>query len=241
VKSPDQRLVALLNVAGLNKLTLAAFSGTPSRSGGFLYAFDQRLNTSYEARDPGPATLDVAFARPQTLRSIRLALGDGRRQWSVAVADSQSDLETKGAGFRVLVPSRDRATPVDWDEVTFPAPETVRALRLTVTPASERDHVVIREFNLTGEQTLESLSLGAASTALPLGEMVPLEVTGYYSGGSTRLLTGKALRWTITPDPAARISGQNRIVGRRKGPLQVTVSLGKLTSPPLPLEVVDGD
>jgi hypothetical protein len=30
-------------------------------------------------------------------------------------------------------------------------------------------------------------------------------------------------------------------VGRRRGPIEVTVSFGKLTSPPLPLEVVDAD
>src|SRR5688572_22259431 len=87
LKSPEERLIAPLNVASLNRLTTAALGGTPSATG-FIAAFDRRLDTQYEAKENGPAHLDVVFSQPQTIHSLRLLLGDGQYRWSFVTADS---------------------------------------------------------------------------------------------------------------------------------------------------------
>jgi hypothetical protein len=243
-KSPDQRIEGLLNVPSLNRLGLAALSGTPSKLGGFLGAFDRNLETAYEAREAGPASIDLVFSRPQTLHEVRLLLGAGQYEWSLAAADSREDLEGTAATFRFLATARNKVATKgtdSWDEVKLSPAVTARALRLRVVPAPGTEKVVVRELNLTAAQSLEAIFLKAASAAIPEGEQVPLEVTGYFSGGDTRPLAGKALQWTILPGPAARMTTNNRIVGRRKGPLQVSVRLDRFQSPPLALEVVDAD
>src|SRR5688572_64471 len=79
LKSDDQVLVGPMNVAGLNRLGLAALGGTPGALGTFLTLFDRRLDTVYTAKEAGPAIINVHFRRPQTLHSVRLVLGDEGR------------------------------------------------------------------------------------------------------------------------------------------------------------------
>src|SRR5687768_8651693 len=88
LKSDDQLLVAPMNVASLNRLSLAALGGSPGTLGTFLPLFDRRLDTAYTAKEAGPATINVTFHRPQKLHAVRLLLGEGRYEWSVAVADT---------------------------------------------------------------------------------------------------------------------------------------------------------
>jgi hypothetical protein len=240
IKSPDQKVVGVFNVASLNKLGLVALSGTPSKLGGFLYAFDRRLDTEYVAKEPGRAHLDLAFAKPQALHSIRMLLGEGRGRWSLSSAESAADLEN-GRNTRELIPMRDRIGVGNWDEAKLPAGAPVRVLRLTIEPAEPKASVVLRECNFSGEQSLEAVSVKSASTAIQQNLQTPLEVMGYFSGGEQREITGKGLTWRIVPERAARMAQHNRILGLRLGPIQVSVQVNNLVSPPHLLEVVPAD
>jgi hypothetical protein len=240
IDSPDQKVVGPLNVATLNKFAGVALSGTPSKAGGFIYAFDRRLDTEYESKSPGDIHLDLAFRAPQTVHSIRLLFGEGRCQWALTAAESLTELEA-GRGVQELVPLRDRLGPATWDEARLSPAKTVRVLRLTVKPANPREHVILRECNLLGEQTLEAVSVKSASNAIQQGRQTPLEVQGYFSGGDLRPITGKGLTWKVVPERAARVVQHNRILGTRLGPIQVTVQVNQFVSPPHFLEVVAAD
>jgi hypothetical protein len=238
--SGDEKIRAPLRVGSLNRIGLAALSGSPGKIDGFLPAFDERPGTAYEAREAGPARIDIAFQRPQTLHEVRVLLDESAFRWSLAGADSLVDLENARGTFRVLAPERE-APAEGWDQVRFAAPQRVQALRLTVTPGRQGSMVVVREWSLLADQSLEALSILAPSTTVPLIRMVPLDVQGYFSGGATRLIRSKSVRWSITPSTAARVVSPNRILGRRIGPIRVAASLGEITSTPLNLEVVDAE
>ncbi len=239
LKSLDQKVVEPLDLARLHRLGLAAFRGTAGDAGGFLTAFDRRLDSAYVSKSPGRAELDVAFARPQALHSVRVLPGDTPFRWSLAAADTQEELEKQGAGYRVLIPLRETA-PRDWTSVSLPAGTMVGAVRLVLEPADPKLAAVLRECNLVAEQTLQSLSVESKEAVAPLGELVPLRVTGYFSGGST-LPVGGNLKWIIRPPAAARMSTHRRIVAQRTGPFEVSVQLDRMVSPPLPLEGIEGN
>lgn len=236
----EQQVLLPLDIAALNRLTLARLSGTPGKLGGFLPAFDRRLDTAYEATEAGTAVLDIAFARPQLLREARLRFGEGRYEWSLAGAASLAELERGGGEVRWLIPPRVREPATLWDEATFP-PAGVQAVRLAVRRAAGEEPVTLVECNLLAEQSLEALGVRSAGPAVPAGQLFPLEVIGLFSGGEQRPLAGRGIRLHIAPPTAARVSNALRIVGVRRGPFEVRATLGRLTSPPLPLEVVDAD
>ena len=241
LKAEDQMLIGPMNVASLNRLGLAALGGTPSSVGTFLPAFDRRLDTAYTAKEAGTAILDVTFHRPQTLHFVRVMLDEGRYEWSVASAETPEDLDRGAGTFRYVVTAQQTQSVGGWMEGKLISPTAVKALRLTVRPLSAQGKVTVKEINLVAEQKLETLSLKAPSHSIPIGEQVPLEVTAYFSGGETRTAKGKSLKWTVRPDVAARMTTSARIVGRRKGPIEIGVAFGKLASPPLQLQVVEGD
>lgn len=241
LRSPDAKVVAPLHVANLNRLGGAALAGTPGRNSSFVNAFDRRLDTAYEAREPGPAQLLLGFNRPQALRSIRVTVGEGGLRWKLEAAGSLRELEEGAATVREVVPERRAAavtTGVAWDEAKLP-PEPIAALRLTLTP-SAGGAARLTECNLLAEQTLEAINLRPKSQYVPLNEPTALDVIGYFSGGETRPIRAPDLEWSVTPREVARIVS-GRIVAKRRGPVQVTVRFGKLASPPLPLEAVEGD
>lgn len=239
LKGPDSKLAATLNLGAMDRLGTVAFSGTPSKLGGFVPAFDRRLDTEYEPQGAGAAQLVITFARPQTLTAVRLLPAEGEYEWRLEGAGSRPDLDGRVGSYRELMASQRRVGGV-WAEVRWPAPVNTRLLRFTLTPISGGDRVRVREVNLEAEQELESISIRTGSRFLPVGERISLGVLGYFSGGETRPLKSKGFAWQINPIPAARID-RGFIVGRRQGPVEVRVSWGKLTSVPLSLQVVDPD
>ena len=246
LKSMEERIVAPLDLASLNRVGLVALTGTPSKLGSFLPAFDRKLDTNYEAKEPGPVHLDITFSRPQPLRSIRLLLGDTPCEWSLAVAESGADLEREAEKPRYLVAPGTGKAVLGWEEAQFAGKEpaenvSVKALRLTLTPKTKGGTVLLRECNLIGEQTLEAIGISIKNAAVPLGENYPLEVMGFFSGGETRPVTSRAFKWTITPTTSARVTGGNNLLGLRKGPMELRLQFEKLIAPPVPLEVVDGN
>jgi hypothetical protein len=244
LKSAEEKIVAPFDVASLNRVGLVALTGDPGKLGGFTPAFDRKLDTSYEAKAPGPVQINLAFSRPQPLRSIRLLLGETPCEWSLAAAESAADLERPDA-LRVLVAPGAGKLTQGWEEADLAGPlgkeASVQALRLTLTPKTKGGSVTLRECNLIGEQTLEALGISVKTAAVPQGEPFPLEVVGFFSGGETRTVSSRAFRWTVTPSNSARLTGSNRLLGLRKGPMELRLQFEKLTAPPLPLEVVDGN
>lgn len=245
LKSAEERIVAPLDVAGLNRLGLVALTGDPSKLGGFTPPFDRRLDTQYEAKAPGPVHLDLVFSRPQALRSIRLLLGETPCEWSLAVAESGADLERQAEKPEYLVAPGAGKSTLGWEEATLAkdpsATALVKVLRLTLTPKTKDGVVVLKECNLIGEQKLEALGISVKNAAVPLGEHYPLTVVGFFSGGESRTVTSRAFKWTVTPSTAARITGGDQLLGVRKGPMEVRLQFETLSAPPLPLEVVDGE
>lgn len=246
LKSVGERIVAPLDMASLNRLGMVALTGDPGKLGGFLPAFDRRLDTSYEAKEPGPAHIDVAFARPQMLRSIRLQFGDAPCEWSVAVAESGADLERLAEKPQYLVQPGTHSATLGWEEASLAGKDLasivpVKALRLTLIPRTKGGTVTLRDCFLNGEQTLEAVGINVKSAAVPLGENTPLEVVGFFSGGETRPVTSRAFQWTVIPSTSARLVGGNRLLGLRRGPMELRLQFDKLSAPPLPLEVVDGN
>jgi hypothetical protein len=241
LKSADQRLTAPLNVESLSRLTRVALTGTPSELGGFVPAFDRHLDTSYKAREAGTATLDLAFRDPQTLHNVILYLGEGRYRWSAAAADSIADLNAHTGSYRELVPDHPSRELNGGDEFKLPDGITYRALRFTIVPESKETHVVVRELLLTADQKLEALAVEAPSQAAPVGERMPLRVTGFFSGGESRELAGSGLNWTVNPPAAARVDRDNRLVARRRGSFNVQVQYDRFTSTPLGFNGVDAD
>jgi len=237
VRSPDAVVSAPLHVANLNRLGAAALGGTPGQNSSFVNAFDRRLDTAYEAREPGPAAILIGFARPQALRTLRLPGAEAPFRWTLHAAASFRDLEDPTL-LRELVPERPGRAAGAWDEVKLPG-EPLHALRLTLIPAAGA-HARLVECNLIGDQTLEALNLNPKSQYLTLNEATHLDVTGYFSGGETRTIRAPGLSWVVSPRTAARVVG-NRITATRRGPLEVSVRLGKLLSPPFPFEAVEGD
>jgi hypothetical protein len=242
VRTPEEKVVAPFHVANMNRVGAAALAGTPGLNSSFINAFDRRLDTQYQAREPGAAQILVAFSRPQVLRSIRLLPGERAGSWSLHAGESLKALEA-GEGLREIVPTqtiREAVGSFGWVEAKLPA-EPARALRLTLTPADPQSRAALRECNLLGEQTLEAINLKARSPYLELDEATPVEVIGYFSGGETREIRPGRLTWKVTPAAAARVVGSNRILAKRRGPIQVTAQFGTLITPTQPFEGVEGD
>jgi hypothetical protein len=214
--------------------------GSPSELGTFLPAFDRRLDTGYRARGAGAATLEIAFHRPQTLRGVMLFLGETPAQWSLGAADNAADLNGRSGTYRELVPLR-RSPVIGGDDVKLAKAVTASHLRLTVTPDSPQARVEIRELNLLAEQTLEAIGLRAKGRAIRRGDPATLEIEGYFSGGETRLVSADGVEWTVMPTGAASLSRNGRFLPRRLGPLSIAARVGKLTSPPLQLVVIEAD
>jgi hypothetical protein len=233
-------LTAPLNIASLNRLARVALSGSPSDVGTFLPAFDRRLDTGYHAREAGPATLDLGFAAPQTLRAVTLFAGEGASRWSLCGAENAADLDGRRGTFRELVPLRRSAT-VGGDEVKLPAATRLSHLRLTVVPDSAQAKAEIRELNLLAEQSLEAIGVRSTARTIRRGDPSSLEIEGYFSGGETRPVVGNGIEWTVAPVGAATIARNGRFLPRRVGPMSVAVRVGTLASPPLQLVVIEAD
>lgn len=237
VPHPDQPIVSSFNIVNLNKVGAAALSGTPSREAGFLYAFDRRLATVFTAREPGPAYLDVVFNRPRMVQNIRFQTPEAGYHWTLLAGDSVEELAKGAATVQTLARGENRLQTDAWQDVKLPKAIPMTALRLSVEPEDKTQRVRISELQIIGEQYLQAISLKSKSPAIDLNAEVPLELEGYFTGGETRLITSKNVRWTVTPTVMARVNGHQRIQGRRRGALQVSAGLGKLESPPLPLVV----
>lgn len=241
LKSADQPLTAPLNLESLNRLTRVALTGTPSEVGGFVPAFDRRLDTIYRAREAGAATFTLAFRDPQLLHGLTLYLGAGRYRWSAAVADSVADLDGRSNSFHELVPERAAGEIGTGDEVKLTKAETVKAIRINIVPEAKESRVEIRDLMLVAEQRLEAISVESPSRAAPVGDRFPLTVTGFFSGGETRELAGGGLEWTVNPSTAARIDRNNHLVARRRGSFSVSVRYSGFASAPLVLGGVEAD
>lgn len=237
VQGETATLVAPFRLASLNRLGTAAFTGTPGRDGSFLPAFDRDPRTEYVSRVAGPAHLVVAFAAPQEIARVQVLLPTGEIRWSVTAGESGADLASTPPRGTVIVPARERLGVDQWETVALDRPVTAAAFRFDFAPVDNRTPVRVRDIALVGRQELKALSLRARSQVIPLNDLVPLEVLGYFSGGEEVPIRASGFTWVLEPRQAARMSSHNRIQGRRRGPVDVRVRLGRLESPPLPLEV----
>ena len=233
-------LVAAFNVTSLNRQGRAALTGSPSDLGTFLPAFDRHLESGYKVKEAGAATLEVAFPKPQTLHGVAYFAGEAAGQWTLAAADNAADLEGRRGSYQELIPRR-RTVAVGGDTVKLAKPVTASHFRLSVTPDSPQAHVEIREFNLLGEQTLEAIGLRSTARTIRQNDPANLEIDGYFSGGETRAVAANGAEWTVLPAGAANVAKNGRFLPRRLGPISIAVRVGKMTSPPLQLVVVDAD
>ncbi len=234
--SSAERIVAPLDLRALHGEGVLKVEVAPEMKGSVRLVLDGQSDTGYEAPGPGPVALELTLPQAKRLRGARLLLGQGRHRWRVEAPAAGGDCG--GQPDVLLLGPQECGGNGRWAEATLDEPAAVRTLRLVVEPRDPSSRVRIRELVLVAEQQLNTLSVESPVQVAQVGGDLDLVPLGRYSGGLTRRLDPRSVRWTVSPARVARITREGRLHLERQGPITVRASVGEVRSLPLHLEVV---
>lgn len=150
--NPQQTKIDILShvTAGQAMLTASAWD-----IGHVNYCFDGDTTTLMRSAHVNPAFVQIAFTQQQTVRKIRVLLGQpgypniDHDDWWVEIADTQNDLDSQTGTWQLIVP-RQIDVAGDWDEATFFA-QKAKIWKFTIERTIGDGYVHIPELQLWGE------------------------------------------------------------------------------------------
>jgi hypothetical protein len=243
--------VASLNAATLTNvqfnITAAASAGSATLTstafdiGNINSIFDNDVNSLARTPNINPAFVQVAYTQPHTFRGFRVYLSYGSSYtWSIAAADSTTDMDSKTGSYRVIVPSQSMPQST-WKEYTLPTPQTANVLRLTLQRFGGDNYCHINEWQIFGDAEIDALTITPPGPInLYPGDKRQFRAEGKNSALKETYALGNLASWS-TPGPLGTIDTNGLFRAIAQGSTTVTATYAGLTSPAVNFTVLPGN
>jgi len=199
--------------------------------------FDQDPATGARTAGLNPARIILEFKSPFDLTKSRLILStwdvmsSGNGTWSMATAETITDMEMRTGSYRVIFADRPLQLNA-WAEAQFSA--TGRFIQLTATSATGDDYVYLKEWELYGTvASLQLADLRAERDSLHLWEgwkWRHTKLTGTTSWGTETDVPLSDAVWSSSNPAVASVDSAGNIFTHNAGDVVISASYGGQTA-----------
>src|SRR5689334_22700910 len=158
VQIQSESITAPLDINRMVSAGQATVTATPFDIGSIANIFDGDNSTLYRSANINPATVEINFSSPKTVREFTLRFSHASSyRWKLEAAPDDT------SPYAEIVPWTSAAGDVDSRRV-LAAPVTAKRLRLTAQRLVGDNYVHLDEWKIVGDLVINSLALNPATT-----------------------------------------------------------------------------
>ena len=220
-------LTTQLNINQYLSVGAATVTTTTADIGSATQIFDGDINTLLRTPAINPATVQLQFATAKTVRSMRANFAGGSNRWMVESANTAADLSAHTGSYRLLEPWTTVADTT-YSDVTLATPATATLFKMTVNRLTGDNYVHIREWQLTGDVVINSMTVSPPAQTLSAGLTTQYTATGIDADGIQQPLSS-LVTWSSSKPAVATINATGLATGVADGSTTIAATLSTLT------------